>query len=116
MALTTIEKVRLRIGDSDSEIFTDAEIQDFLDENGSDILLASAAGLEAEAASAAIVSKVEKIGGFNIDKSKIPDVLLKTAKRYRDMAGGMGTPAIDAIEQSLTPGNYVKIVENARLS
>ncbi|MEE9159870.1 MAG: hypothetical protein V3U60_15985, partial [Gammaproteobacteria bacterium] len=99
-ALTAIEKVRLRISDQNSEIFTDAEVQDFLDENGSDMLLASASALEATAASAALVSKVEKIGGFNIDKSKIPDVLLKTAQRYRDMAGGMGTPAIDAIEQS----------------
>lgn len=85
---TTIGQVRLKITDRDSAnpIFQDADIEAFLLMEGSSVLRASAAALEAIAIDQALVLKVVKILGQSTDGAKLADTLFKIATRYRDLA------------------------------
>ena len=82
---TSLGKVRLKIGDNvvaDTQ-FSDEELQAFLDEASSNILLASALALESWANSYAANATSENIGGY-VYTQKVVDNMLKTAARYRD--------------------------------
>ena len=93
---TAIESVRVRIGDTDSSIFTDAQIQIFLDEQDEDILLSAADAITAMAASASIVAKLYQTGTITRDRKQVPTRLLEVAKFYRNMASS--EPCTDVIE------------------
>ncbi len=99
--MTLIEQVRLRIGDADSDVFDDAEVQQFLDDAEDDIFLAAADALEAIAASAALVAKLQRTGNLTIDRRAIPGELRKLAAVYR--ARVAESPATAWAEQSVSP-------------
>lgn len=79
--MTDIQKVRLNIGDRNAEIFTDEEIQSFIDDEGGSINGATAKALE-------IMSVMSGMGGL-IKTSSIGEIsvnkitLLELAQYYR---------------------------------
>jgi len=96
--MTDIEKVRLKIGDTAAvEQFTDAELQSFLDDEGS-VRLASAAALEAWAAVYATNPDNESIGGYAYAQS-ITRKMLDLATRLRKTDAE--TPAFEWAEPDL---------------
>ena len=96
--MTDIEKIRLKIGDKTATYhFTDAELQSFLDDEGS-VTLASAAALEAWAAVYAANADSESIGGYSYSQ-KIVDRMLALAKRLREKDSQ--TPAMTWAELDL---------------
>ena len=96
--MTDIEKIRLKIGDTAAvEQFTDAELQSFLDDEGS-VRLASAAALEAWAAVYATNPDNESIGGYAYAQS-ITRKMLDLATRLRKTEAEI--PAMDWAEPDL---------------
>jgi len=97
---TTVGKIRLMIGDTDTAdaIFTDAEITFFYTEEGS-LTGAAAAALEAWAAKYGANADSEKIGDYAFTQ-KIIENLLKMAKRLR--ANLDATPAFEISSMDLT--------------
>ncbi len=87
---TNIGKMRLAIGDKtvSDPIFTDEELQVFLDNNGDDINLASADALEAWAAQYGANVDSEHISNYSYSQSIITK-LLSMAKALRDKAAGV---------------------------
>lgn len=85
---TAIGQVRLKITDRDllAPIFQDEEISAFLAMEGSSVLRASAAALEAIAIDQALVLKVIKLLQLSTDGAKLADSLMKLAGRYREQA------------------------------
>lgn len=83
--------VRLLIGDThvdepSKQIFTDAEIDQFLSREGNNVKLAAAAAAEAIAASTARSAIAWRAMGRDVDKTKIPDAYQKAADRWRKQA------------------------------
>ena len=109
--MTDIEKVRLRIGDTAGTIFTDPQIQDFLDENDDDILLAAADACEALAADAVKLHKAQSIGRYSIDRKGLADTYMALAKELRARAGSE-TPAYGVVEQAVSDFAASEIVDN----
>ena len=72
--MTDIEKVRLKIGAVISATFTDAQIQAFLDMEGS-VNLAAAAAIEAWAAAAIGSPESEHIGDYSYSSKAIDNAL-----------------------------------------
>jgi hypothetical protein len=106
---TDIGKVRLIISDKNllAPVFTDEEIQVFLTAGGT-VNLASAAALEAWAASYAANASSETIGDYAYQQ-RIVQNMLETAKRLRDKEAE--TPAMDWAEMDLV--NYGDTEEDA---
>lgn len=77
--LTNIQKVRLRIGDWASAIFTDDQISDFLSENDSDIFASCADACLALAADNAKLARLVEMSNYVQDTRSI-------AKEYRLLA------------------------------
>lgn len=101
---TDIGKVRLTIGDTDvtpstDAVFSDEELQIFLDNNSNSIPRASADALEAWAAKYAANADNEKIGDYSYGQ-KIVDKFLALAKRLR--ATDSATPAFEWAEYDLS--------------
>lgn len=99
-----IGKVRLKIGDTDvspssDAVFTDEEIEVFLDDNSSNINLAAADAAEAWAAKYAVAPDSEKIGDYAYSQ-KIVDKLLSLAKRLREIEAE--SPVQEWSEQDFT--------------
>jgi len=82
--MTDIEKIRLIIGDNNPADyhFTEAELQFFLDDEGS-VNLASAKALEAWAADYAKNPNTEKIGDYSYGQTVVKD-MLALAKHLRE--------------------------------
>ena len=101
-ALTNVQAVRLRVGDTDTtaQIFSDDEVNYFLTDNSDDVLLASADALYAIAASAVLIAKIQKTGEFTIDRSKIPAALIAAADKLRAQAADAPAVAIAEINAS----------------
>jgi len=96
--MTDIGKIRLKIGDTAAvEQFTDAELQLFLDDEGS-VRLASAAAAEAWAAVYATNPDNESIGGYAYAQS-ITRKMLDLATRLRKTEAEI--PAMDWAEPDL---------------
>ena len=96
--MTDIEKIRLKIGDTTVPYqFSAAELQSFLDDEGS-VRLASAAALEAWAAVYAANPDSETIGGYAYSQ-KIGDKMLALAKRLKETEAE--TPAMTWAEPDL---------------
>ena len=96
---TDIGKIRLIISDkTDTDYhFEDAELQAFLDAEGS-VNLASAAALESWAAAYALNADTERIGDYSYAQ-KITDKMLALAKRLRENVSA--TPAMEWAELDL---------------
>ena len=65
-------------------IFTDAEIQGFLDDNGNDVYAAAADALEIVAANQAYVLKVITNNGLSTNGPAVSAALRATAQQWRD--------------------------------
>ena len=111
MACTNIEFLRLKIGDvDDTEIFTDEELQCFLDANDGNFPRAAADACQAIAAQAALLAKLEIIGNHTLDKRKIADYYLKLADQYR--AVDDATPAYAIAESPVSDFTQREIIWN----
>jgi len=97
---TNIGKVRLRTGDNiiGSIVFSDEEIQIFLDANSENVSLASADLLDAWAAKYGQSADSEKIGDYAYTQ-KIITNMLKLAQRLRDEVAS--TPYLKVAEMDL---------------
>ena len=81
---TDIGKVRLLIGDTDEAVFTDAEIQAFLDLADDSIPLAAAKALRAMAASQARLEKRLKALDIELDTKGLAKELRELAKELEE--------------------------------
>jgi len=112
--MTDVEFVRLRIGDVAKTIFpNDTDIQAFIDANSGDLWLAAADACMAIAADAGKYAKVQRIGEYEIDRTKVPGIMMKLAQEYRKMSAEQ--PADGYYEQSLTDWNVNEIIYNEAL-
>ena len=84
---TNIGKVRLKIADTDitNPIFSDAEIQSFID-SARTLLEAAAGALYAIAADRARLATKKTAGNYTEDLTQLADNLRKTAKEYLELA------------------------------
>jgi hypothetical protein len=82
--MTNIEKVRLLIGDRPplDLVFTDDEIESFLDDNSNSVKLAAAVALEAWAAMYTLNPSSENIGDYSYTQ-RVADNMIKLAERFR---------------------------------
>lgn len=108
-------KLRLKIRDTDTanldrQIFQDDEIDFFLTEAVSDLNLAAAGALDAVAANAALLAKLEKIGDYTIDSKAMAEAVMKVAAHYRGLSEG--APAFDVAELNLSPFNELDLIVN----
>jgi hypothetical protein len=107
--MTDREAVRLTIADTAGTIFTDAEIDWFLEKENDDVDIAAARACEALAASATLVAKAQASGQFSTDKKGIPDYYLALAARLRanaaEVAGGIAAPAYGTAEIRIEPNS-----------
>ena len=119
-----IGKVRLAIADIDTTtttgarstwtvLFTDEEIEVFLDQADDDIWMAASYALNSIAASRSMLAKVLKLGDFSEDLSKLADSIRAQAKVYAEKA--MSEPAGAAAEIAQTDFTYRDIVYNQQL-
>jgi hypothetical protein len=110
--LTDRQAVRLRIGD-DGTILSDDEVDYFLTENDSNVLLASAGALRAIAASTSHVAQLLKRGNLTMDRKAVPGHLMKLADTLE--AQDESEPATASAEMSVGPFAAAQIVANAAL-
>jgi hypothetical protein len=80
-------------------ILSDSQIQALLDLNSGDVLLASAACLDAIAISEVLIQKKIKILDLQTDGPAVAAALHKMADRLRDQAAGVGESGMEIIEQ-----------------
>lgn len=108
-------KLRLRIGDTDSVnvIFQDDEIDEFLSVESNNLNLAAAFALETMATSAALLAKLEEIGEYKVDSSRMAGALLKSAKVFREREES--APAYGYAEVAHTDFNALQIIVNKLL-
>jgi len=84
MALTDRQKVLvLTVGDKDSTVFSNDEL-DFLLDQGGEVVAAASLGCLAIAGSEAKSAIIWQSGRLKIDKSKIPEVYFNLADKYSD--------------------------------
>ena len=108
-------KTRLKIRDTDivnadRQIFQDDEIDFFLTEAGADLNLAAAGALDAIAANAALLAKMEKIGDYSINSTAMAGAVMKIAAHYRSLSEQ--APAFGYAEQTLSKFSWDEIVVN----
>lgn len=117
-------KLRLAIADIDlttttgdrntwTVLFTDEELDVFLNDAGNDINLAASYALNAIAASRALLAKSKRLGDYSEDLSKIADSLRAQAKVYFDIA--TNTPSGSAAEVANTDFTARTIIFNRYL-
>jgi len=97
--MSSIDQVRLLIGDTGSVQFTDAQIQAFLDMALNDILMAASYALESWAASITDSMKSEKIGDYAYSMDSAGNKI-KLAEKYAKEAAA--TPYLSWAEMDLT--------------
>lgn len=105
--MTDREKVRLKIGTVISATFTDAQIDAFLEMEGS-VNMAAAAAIEAWAVAAISGTESEHIGDYSYSKKSI-DNALALALRLRTTEAE--TPAMDWAEMNLTNEQETEDIE-----
>ena len=90
---TNIGKVRMQIGDrnQDEYIFSDAEIQSFLDMNEDSILYAVADALETIATNDAMLKKRIRLNDLSDDRAAIAAELRLLARQKRELAERSGS-------------------------
>ena len=119
-----IGKLRLNIADVDITtaigdrddwtcLFTDEELQIFLDRASSDLNMSAYYALMSVAANRALLARKRKLGDFEEDMSKVADEVRKQALAYRDQSER--EPAVGWAEQSVTDFAFRDIVRNTDL-
>lgn len=106
---TDIGKIRLTIGDKNilAPVFTDEELQVFLDAEGS-VNLAAAGALEAWAASYSANPDSEHIGDYSYSQSVVNKMLALAAK----LRANAEAPAMDIASMDLTAGSAITAEED----
>ncbi len=110
--MSNVTDVQLMIGDPSAALFTDAQVQSFLNMTASggveSIFAAAAAACRSLSTSAVLLHKAEKIGNYSLDRKSMSAAYLSLAAEYekRDQE----IPAVGVFEQSWTPQNAVDIV------
>lgn len=111
---TNVGKVRLNIGDVETDptkrLFSDTEITSFLNQNSSDVNLASAAALDALAAQATLKADFRKIGERSIDRRSMAKAYRELAQQYRDKVDEF--PAVGTAEINASPFQAAEIICN----
>lgn len=107
---TDIGKVRLLIGDTDEVVFTDAEIQAFLNLADDSIGVAAAKALRAMAASQARLEKRLKALDIELDTKGLAKELRALAKELEESEEEEGAFAI----AEMVPNNRYAIEERLR--
>ena len=112
---TNIGKVRALCRDTNSAsyVLSDEEINVFLSLEENDLYSSAALALESIASDKALVAKVISAGDYKEDTTKMSDLLLKTADRFRQRANSI--PAEAQVEEILTDFNYNDILTNKAL-
>ena len=108
---TNIGKVRLMIGDKDiaDSVFSDEELQIFLDIESDNLNRSAADALEAWAATYGANADSEKIGDYAFTQ-KVVDKMLSLAKRLR--ATDAATPYLTWSEWDLSGGSGITAEED----
>ncbi len=108
---TNIGKVRLTIGDKDTAdaVFSDEELQVFLDAESDNLNRAAANALEAWAATYGANADSEHIGDYSFTQ-KIVDKMLSLAQRLR--ATDSSTPYMTWSEWDLSRGSGITAEED----
>lgn len=85
---TDVGKVRLLVCDVDEDrlVFTDAQIQAFLDLEGGSVKRAAAQAIDTNADNEALASKVLRSQDLSTDGAKVADAMRKHADRLRAQA------------------------------
>lgn len=97
---TDAGKVRLLIADTGASVFTDAEIQAFLDLAGNDLLLAAAYGCDSLASLYARKSQRLVVLDIQVDNRDAAKSLQAQAKQFRDQVAEQGGFAVAAMVDS----------------
>lgn len=105
MALSTRDKVRLRIGDTDPDapILNDEEVDDFLTEHGDDVYAAAAACCDAIAAKYATAFDFDT-DNQSFKRSQVVEAYRKLARDLRahgEGAGAVTTTRVDGYSQDI---------------
>lgn len=114
-----IGKLRLKIQDTSATktLFSDEELQVFLDETGADLNLAAANASDVLASRAAQLAKSEDIGGYSYSAERMAAEFRAQADRFRALASGEleAAPEIAIAEQNLSVFSEREIILNALL-
>lgn len=89
------EKVRLLIADTDdppNQVYTDAQIDGFIDIADNNIFMAAYYAVLAIATDSTALSKMERIGNYTCDRKSIANNYIALADKYKQTA--QETPAI----------------------
>lgn len=112
--MTEVNKVRLRIGDLGSVIFTsDDYIQEFLDANDGSVVAACADACLAMATDAVLLHRAWSAGNYKDDKKGMAEAYRKMAGEFRAQAAT--TPAYAHAEQAVSDFAAGEIVLNEEL-
>jgi hypothetical protein len=115
MALTDRQKVRLLVGDVDSssQIFTDDEVDYFLDDAANDVKLAASLACFSLAANQALIDRLLETGEFKTDRRGISARFLALGNQYKEEVES--APATGCAERGVSAFAYEQIVRNAAL-
>ncbi len=96
-------KVRLQVGDTDSNIaiFDDAEIDAALSAEGQDIYKAAAFLCRALAANSTRIAHIYTIADFEMDKSKLPKYYMDLAASLEKKSGSVPVEQIDNFDHAI---------------
>ena len=112
--MTDIQKVRALIGAVNSDIFSDAEMQVFLDLQSGSILLAAALALDSVAAQTDTTPHEVSIGKFQYSAGRAQiKPLREQAEAFRQLE--YNTPAIATAEENLSDFSYYEMLRNRAL-
>ena len=115
--MSNVTDVQLMIGDPAGDLFTDAQIADFLrlSETGGveNVFSAAALACRSLAASGVLLAKVESIGNYSLSRATLVEKYLKLADEYQGRVDEI--PAVGVFEQSWTPANAIDIIFNDAL-
>ena len=112
---TNLGKVRLLIGDmvDTGHQFEDADINNIISFNGTDLYSTAAELLRSLAANRSLLAKKKAAGGYSEDLTEIAKELRSTANAYETKARSI--PADAQAEQIFTDFNYSDIVTRKAL-
>lgn len=102
-----VGKVRLLLNDVDAaaEVFTDNEVQAFLDLEGGSVKRAAAQAIDTNATNEALASKVLRTQDLATDGAKVADAMRKHADRLRQQADREDADGDDGAFFDIVPMN-----------
>lgn len=111
---TSIRQVRLLLNDVDpaAQVFTDADINDFLALEGGHVKLAAAQAIDTNASNEVLASKVLRSQDWQTDGAKAADALRKHAQALREQHANAVADEDDGwFEVVDAPGRWPELTE-----